>query len=92
MAIDFDKEKCVKCKACAKDCITYSIDFDEEGYPKIAENGEPDRECRSPDGRPASTPLHLPARSVSNRRPEAAEKHGGLPYLPAAPAIRGRHG
>ena len=37
--IDFDKEKCIKCKACAKDCITYSIDFDEEGYPKIAENG-----------------------------------------------------
>ena len=30
MAIDFDKEKCIKCKACAKDCITYSIDFDED--------------------------------------------------------------
>ena len=38
--IEFDKEKCVKCGACAKDCITYSIDFDEDGYPKIANNGE----------------------------------------------------
>ena len=38
--IEFDKEKCIKCGACAKDCITYSIDFDEENYPKIAENGE----------------------------------------------------
>lgn len=38
--IEFDKEKCVKCGACAKDCITYSIDFDEIGYPKIAIDGE----------------------------------------------------
>ena len=38
--IEFDREKCVKCRACAKDCITYSIDFDEEGYPKIAQGGE----------------------------------------------------
>lgn len=37
--IDFNKEKCIKCKACAKDCITYSIDFDSEGFPKIAEGG-----------------------------------------------------
>ena len=38
--IEFDREKCVKCRACVKDCITYSIDFDEEGYPKIAQGGE----------------------------------------------------
>ena len=37
--IEFDKEKCIKCGACAKDCITYSIDFDQDGYPKIDENG-----------------------------------------------------
>ena len=33
--IEFDREKCVKCRACVKDCITYSIDFDEEGYPYL---------------------------------------------------------
>ncbi len=38
--VEFSKDKCVKCGACAKDCITYSIDFDDEGYPKIADNGE----------------------------------------------------
>ena len=38
--IEFNKEKCIKCGACAKDCITYSIDFDEIGYPKIATDGE----------------------------------------------------
>ena len=38
--IEFDKEKCVKCGACAKDCITYSIDFDKEGYPQIAQDEE----------------------------------------------------
>lgn len=37
--IEFDKDKCVKCGACAKDCITYSIDFDTEGYPKTSEGG-----------------------------------------------------
>ena len=38
--IEFNKEKCIKCGACVKDCITYSIDFDEESYPKIATGGE----------------------------------------------------
>ena len=38
--IEFNKEKCIKCGACAKDCMTYSIDFDEEGYPKYAVGGE----------------------------------------------------
>lgn len=38
--IVFDKEKCIKCGNCAKDCITYSIDFDEENFPKIADGGE----------------------------------------------------
>lgn len=38
--IEFNKEKCIKCGACVKDCITYSIDFDEENFPKIAKGGE----------------------------------------------------
>lgn len=38
--IKFDKKKCIKCGNCAKDCITYSIDFDKEGFPQIAQDGE----------------------------------------------------
>lgn len=30
---ELDREKCIKCGLCAKDCITYSISQDEEGYP-----------------------------------------------------------
>lgn len=38
--IIFDKEKCIKCSACIKDCITYSIETGEDNYPKIADCGE----------------------------------------------------
>ena len=38
--IKFDKEKCVKCGACIKDCITYSITTNEEGYPTISTEGD----------------------------------------------------
>lgn len=37
--IVFNKEKCIKCGACAKDCITYSIEFDNEGFPLISQDG-----------------------------------------------------
>ena len=30
---ELNKEKYIKCGLCAKDCITYSIKYDEEGYP-----------------------------------------------------------
>lgn len=33
VTFELNKEKCVKCGLCAKDCITYSIKYDEEGYP-----------------------------------------------------------
>ena len=32
--IKIDKNKCIKCGACAKDCITYSIEQDEDGFAK----------------------------------------------------------
>ena len=31
--IEIDKNRCIKCGLCAKDCLTDSIGFDEEGYP-----------------------------------------------------------
>jgi nitroreductase/NAD-dependent dihydropyrimidine dehydrogenase PreA subunit len=36
--IEINKEKCIKCGACIDDCITYSLDYDENGYPKISDN------------------------------------------------------
>lgn len=38
--IEIDREKCIKCGACVKDCITYSIELDSEKFPKIAQEGE----------------------------------------------------
>ena len=37
--IKFDKVKCIKCGACIKDCITYSITSDEENFPTISSEG-----------------------------------------------------
>lgn len=38
--IEIDKEKCIKCGSCVKDCITYSLEQDNEGYAKISDKGE----------------------------------------------------
>lgn len=38
--IEIDREKCIKCGACVRDCITYSIEFGEDKFPKIAQEGE----------------------------------------------------
>ena len=38
--IKIDKEKCIKCGACIKDCITYSLIKDEEGFAKVATDGD----------------------------------------------------
>lgn len=38
--IEINKEKCVKCGACIRDCITYSIEMGEDGYPKVTDIGE----------------------------------------------------
>lgn len=38
--IEFDKEKCIKCGNCIRDCITYSIEFGEGGFPRVSECGE----------------------------------------------------
>lgn len=38
--IEFDKEKCIRCGACVKDCLTYSIEQNEEGFAQTALGGE----------------------------------------------------
>ena len=38
--IEINKEKCIKCGACVKDCLTYSLEVDSEGYAKVCEEGE----------------------------------------------------
>ncbi|MBE7711606.1 MAG: 4Fe-4S dicluster domain-containing protein [Cyanobacteria bacterium SIG31] len=38
--IKIDKEKCIKCGACIKDCLTYSLEKDEEGFAKVSERDE----------------------------------------------------
>ncbi len=38
--IEIDKEKCIKCGACIKDCITYSLEKDQEGFACLSEKGE----------------------------------------------------
>ena len=38
--LEFNKEKCIQCGACIKDCITYSIEFGEDNFPQYSEGGE----------------------------------------------------
>ncbi len=38
--IKIDREKCIRCGACIKDCITYSIESGKEGYPTVSYSGE----------------------------------------------------
>lgn len=38
--IKINKEKCIKCGSCIKDCITYSLIQDKEGFAKVAPDGE----------------------------------------------------
>ena len=38
--IEINKERCIKCGACIKDCITYSLSQDSEGFAKVADCGE----------------------------------------------------
>jgi nitroreductase/NAD-dependent dihydropyrimidine dehydrogenase PreA subunit len=35
--IKINKEKCIKCGACIKDCITYSLEKDSDGYAKVSD-------------------------------------------------------
>lgn len=35
-----DKEKCIHCGLCVKDCITFALEFDENKIPKFTEKGE----------------------------------------------------
>lgn len=35
-----DREKCIGCGNCVKDCITYSLELDSENKARIAENGD----------------------------------------------------
>ena len=38
--IKIDREKCIRCGACIKDCITYSIESGKEGFPTVSYSGE----------------------------------------------------
>lgn len=38
--IEIDKDKCIKCGACVKDCITYSLAQNENGEIEVAQDGE----------------------------------------------------
>lgn len=35
-----DREKCIHCGLCVKDCIAYSLEFDENKFPHFADGGE----------------------------------------------------
>lgn len=41
-----DKEKCIKCNQCIKDCLTCSIEADNEGYPKEKEGEKQCLKCQ----------------------------------------------
>ena len=45
--IEFNREKCIKCGACVKDCITYSIEQDNEGFAKLSTEEENCSNCIS---------------------------------------------
>ena len=38
--IEINKEKCIQCGMCIKDCLTCSLEFDNEKYPKFVQGGE----------------------------------------------------
>lgn len=38
--IEINKEKCIKCGACIKDCLTYTLEKDADGYAKVREEAE----------------------------------------------------
>ena len=38
--IKMDKDKCIKCGACIKDCITYSLEKDDEGFAQVSSTKE----------------------------------------------------
>ena len=35
--IEIDKQKCIKCGACINDCITYSLEKDNEGFAQVSD-------------------------------------------------------
>lgn len=38
--VKIDKDKCIKCGACIKDCITYSLKKDKEGFAQVSSTRE----------------------------------------------------
>ena len=65
-----DKEKCVHCGLCIKDCIAYSLEFDENKVPQFAKGGE-DRciECQH-----CLAICPVGAVSILNKNPENSDK------------------
>ena len=37
---EVNKDKCIKCNACINDCITYSIESENNGFPYMSDCGE----------------------------------------------------
>ena len=65
-----DKEKCIQCGLCIKDCIAYSLEFDENNVPKFAQGGE-DRciQCQH-----CLSVCPVGAVSILGKNPENSEK------------------
>ncbi len=64
-----DKEKCIHCGLCVKDCIAHSLDMDEEKVPKFAKKGE--NRCIKCQHCLAICPVG--ALSILNKNPEDSE-------------------
>ena len=67
--LNIDKEKCIHCGLCVKDCIAYALEMDENNTPKFAKNGE--NRCIECQHCLAVCPVG--AISIMNRNPENSE-------------------
>lgn len=65
-----DREKCIHCGLCIKDCITYALEFDENKVPKFAGGGE--ERCIKCQHCLAICPVG--AVSILDKNPENSEK------------------
>lgn len=64
-----DKDKCVHCGLCVKDCIAYALEFDENKVPKFAQGGE--NRCIECQHCLAVCPVG--AVSIKNKNPDESE-------------------
>lgn len=67
--LNIDKEKCIHCGLCVKDCIAYALEMDENNTPKFSKNGE--NRCIECQHCLAVCPVG--AISIMNKNPENSE-------------------